>query len=174
MKMDDDDRAAFEAATRDVRPIKRDQKIELRQPRPKALARQSRAAAREMLSESLSDTTKAALGEEIAFRRRLISKRTFKLLQEGRFSIEDELDLHGMRRADAKKALSAFVADCVAQRLGCVRVIHGKGTRSGPDGPVLKASVQHWLAHWDSILAFVSANARDGGSGAIYVLLRNH
>ena len=53
-----------------------------------------------------------------------------------------------------------------------MRVIHGKSARSGPDGPVLKARVQHWLAQWDDVLGYVSARRRDGGSGAVYVLLR--
>ena len=51
--------------------------------------------------------------------------------------------------------------------------MHGKGLRSGPAGPVLKNSVQHWLSQWDEVLAFVSAQPRDGGSGALYVLLKH-
>jgi DNA-nicking Smr family endonuclease len=51
-------------------------------------------------------------------------------------------------------------------------VIHGKGARSGPDGPVLKAGVQRWLAQWDDVLGYVSAARRHGGSGAVYVLLQ--
>ena len=63
-------------------------------------------------------------------------------------------------------------AESVNARIQCVRVVHGKGLRSGPRGPVLKASVNRWLRQWDDVLAFVSAPARDGGTGAVYVLLR--
>ncbi len=62
--------------------------------------------------------------------------------------------------------------DALRDRLQCVRVIHGKGLRSGARGPVLKLSVNRWLRQWDDVLAFVSAPARDGGTGALYVLLR--
>jgi DNA-nicking Smr family endonuclease len=54
-----------------------------------------------------------------------------------------------------------------------VRIVHGKGKRSGNRGPVLKHLVNHWLQRMDAVLAFGSARAVDGGSGAVYVLLRS-
>ena len=72
----------------------------------------------------------------------------------------------------AKLALRAFIDESMDRGIGCVRVIHGKGLGSGPGGPVLKMHVQGWLARWDEVLGFVTARARDGGSGAVYVLLR--
>jgi DNA-nicking Smr family endonuclease len=77
-----------------------------------------------------------------------------------------------MTGAEAKAALRGFIAECVDHRLRCVRVVHGKGRRSGPRGPVLKNVVNHWLQRADDVLAFGSARAVDGGSGAIYVLLK--
>ena len=68
--------------------------------------------------------------------------------------------------------MRAFLAESLDARIQCVRIVHGKGLRSGPRGPVLKASVNRWLRQWDDVLAFVTAPVRDGGTGAIYVLLR--
>jgi DNA-nicking Smr family endonuclease len=173
MGITDDDRDAFADATRGVRPLKPTGQAELGQARPSAIARHSRAAAEEMLAESMADNRGGWLAEEIGFRRRSVAERTFRDLKRGRFSIEDEIDLHGLRQDAAKQALQAFISECAARHLGCVRVVHGKGSRSGPDGPVLKASVQQWLAQWDAVLAFTSAIPRHGGTGAVYVLLRN-
>jgi DNA-nicking Smr family endonuclease len=126
-----------------------------------------------LLEESLLDDAVGQAAEEIAYRRPGLPEATFKKLRRGAFSIENEIDLHGLTRREARLELKRFLTECVERRLGCVRVIHGKGARSGPDGPVLKASVQLWLQRWDDVLAFVSAGRQHGGSGAVYVLLRH-
>lgn len=174
MGITDDDRDAFAAATQDVQPLRPTGQIAPTKRAPRAIAKQTRAATEEMLAESMTDSRGGSLAEEIGFRRRSVTERTFRALQRGRFSIEDEIDLHGLRQEPAKRALQAFITECAARHLGCVRVVHGKGSRSGPDGPVLKASVQQWLTQWDAVLAFASAIPRHGGTGAIYVLLRNN
>ena len=174
MSITDDDRDAFAAAVRGVQPLKPTQRLAPERRRPKAIARQARAATEEMLAESMTDGRGLWLAEEIGFRRRSVVERTFRKLKRGCFSIEDEIDLHGLRQDAAKQALQEFINECVARRLGCVRVVHGKGSRSGPGGPVLKASVQQWLAQWDAVLAFASTIPRHGGTGAVYVLLRNN
>jgi DNA-nicking Smr family endonuclease len=172
MPISKEDRSAFAAATRGVKPLPQEDKVQRRPARPKAEARLSRAAAAAALEDSLIDDALAHTGEEISFRRPGISERNFRDLRRGRFSIEDEIDLHGLTRKQAKLSLREFIVGCATRRLGCIRVIHGKGTRSGPAGPVLKAGVQRWLAQWDEVLAYVSASAQHGGAGAIYVLLR--
>jgi DNA-nicking Smr family endonuclease len=172
MPISKEDRSAFAAATRGVKPLKRQDQVPPRPARPKAEARLSRAARSAMLDESLNDHLAVSAAEEISFRRPHVSERRFRELSRGRFSIEDEIDLHGLTRTQAKAALREFIVDCATRRLGCVRVIHGKGTRSGPAGPVLKAGVQQWLAQWDEVLAYVSAGRQHGGAGAIYVLLQ--
>jgi DNA-nicking Smr family endonuclease len=77
-----------------------------------------------------------------------------------------------MRLAEARAALQDFLRECDKRGLACIRVVHGKGTRSGPEGPIIKPSVHHWLSRWDPVQAFVTAQPRHGGSGAVYVLLR--
>lgn len=170
--MADEDERAFAEATRGVKPLKRDNRVPARRKRPPPRAGFSRAADAETLETSIVDVSEAGAAEEIAFRRPGLSERRFRELRRGRFSIEAEIDLHGHTRVQAKRALHDFIVECAQRRLGCVRVIHGKGARSGPEGPVLKAGVQHWLSQWEEVLAYVSAGRRHGGSGAVYVLLR--
>jgi DNA-nicking Smr family endonuclease len=173
----DDEQDAFVAAMRGVKPLKFEGRVvATRRPHPKA--RNSRLARDELLAESLNGPAEPTtdgieqLGEGVAFRRAAIPKSVFRSLRSGRFSIEDEIDLHGLSAHAAKRALRDFIVDAAKRRLGCVRVVHGKGLRSGPAGPILKGSVQHWLTLWEEVLAFVSARPRDGGSGALYVLLQ--
>jgi DNA-nicking Smr family endonuclease len=168
----DDDREAFAKATRGVRRLKPRNEARLDPPRPKPQARQSRAAQKDVLEQSLKGPDSFDAAEEASFRRDSIPLRSFKRLRRGEFAIEAEIDLHGMRLGEAKAELHDFVRECIDRRLSCVRVIHGKGTRSGPAGPILKPSVHTWLSLWDQVLAFVSAQPRHGGNGAVYVLLR--
>jgi DNA-nicking Smr family endonuclease len=174
MPISKDDRRAFAEATRGVKPLRSRNTVPPSKSRPRPQARFRRAADAATLEASLSDDDGAPAAEEIAFRRPELSERAFRDLRRGRFSIEAEIDLHGLTQTKAKIALHDFIVECRARRLRCVRVIHGKGTRSGPDGPVLKAGVQRWLAQWDDVLGYVSAERRHGGSGAAYVLLRRH
>jgi DNA-nicking Smr family endonuclease len=73
----------------------------------------------------------------------------------------------------AERVLDEFLRECAHRRVRCARVIHGKGSRSTEGPPVLKRKVNYWLRLREQVLAFTSATRRDGGSGAVYVLLRN-
>ena len=81
------------------------------------------------------------------------------------------MDLHGLTAAAATAALDDFIAEARRRRLSCVRIVHGKGRRSGPAGPILKDVVRRRLAESEAVLAFAAADARHGGSGAVHVLL---
>jgi len=173
----DDDKDAFVEAMRGVKPLQFERRVTpSRRPTPRA--RNSKLARKELLAESLHGPAEPStdgieqLGVGVAFRRDAVPKRIFRLLRSGRFDIEDEIDLHGLSAHSARRALRDFIIDAAKQQLGSVRIVHGKGLRSGPGGPVLKNSVELWLTQWDEVLAFVSAQPRDGGSGALYVLLK--
>jgi DNA-nicking Smr family endonuclease len=92
-------------------------------------------------------------------------------LRRGEYRVEREIDLHGLTVLEAKQDLKLFLIRALEQHVQCVRVVHGKGLRSGPRGPVLKATVNAVLRRTGAVLAFVSARQADGGSGALYVLL---
>jgi len=103
-----------------------------------------------------------------------VDRRTADRLRRGRLPIEAEIDLHGLTQADAHRALTAFIAGQHAAGRRCVRVITGKGTfREG--GGVLRTAVPRWLNEAglrDRVLAISHAQPRDGGVGALYILLK--
>jgi DNA-nicking Smr family endonuclease len=127
-------------------------------------------------SESLGDvvTTEDApsASDPLSFRRPGVREQTLRQLRRGRYPVEDELDLHGLSQSAARDHLAEFIAAGRNAGLRCVRVVHGKGYRSGARGPVLKIAVNTWLRRHTDVLAFTSARAIDGGTGAVYVLLR--
>jgi DNA-nicking Smr family endonuclease len=96
-------------------------------------------------------------------------------LRRGEFAVQGHLDLHGMKRDAAKRAVEEFIR---ASRLGgkrCVLLVHGRGLHSKDQVPVLKEAVRGWLAtnrFSRHVLAFATARPCDGGAGALYVLLR--
>ena len=94
-------------------------------------------------------------------------------LRRGHWVLDDQIDLHGARRDEARTLLAAFLRDCIKRNMRCVRVVHGKGHGSVGRQPVLKGKVRGWLMQKDEVLAFCQARAADGGSGALLVLLRS-
>lgn len=113
------------------------------------------------------------IGDELFFARDGLQHSLLRKLRRGQHAISAELDLHGMTAAEARQALSYFLADCQAGARRCVRIIHGKGLSSPGGRPVLKTHLNSWLRRCDEVLAFCSAQRRDGGTGAVYVLLKS-
>jgi DNA-nicking Smr family endonuclease len=170
----DDDLELFREAMADVKPLDADPPPPERS-RPAPRATFSAAESREVLHDSLyagPDPGDVETGDELAFRRAGVPATDYRRLKRGRYSIRAELDLHGLTAVEAREALHAFLVECRQSGVGVVRVIHGKGLGSGPKGPVLKRRVGRWLRVHDEVLAYCSARPVDGGSGALYVLLR--
>lgn len=139
------------------------------------MARFSKADDKLALEESLHadiDEIEQANGDALRFRRDGVGRRTLRKLARGNFAVQAEIDLHGLTVTEARPRLAQFIEDCVRDGKRCVRVVHGKGLGSGERGPVLKPSVNRWLRRWRAVIAFVSARQVDGGTGAVYVLLR--
>jgi DNA-nicking Smr family endonuclease len=84
-----------------------------------------------------------------------------------------DLDLHGLTVSYARETFDEFLLECRRRHVRCARIIHGKGYRSENRQPVLKQKVNYWLRLREEVLAFCSATRRDGGTGVVYVLLRN-
>jgi DNA-nicking Smr family endonuclease len=93
-------------------------------------------------------------------------------LRRGHWSLQGELDLHGLTSEEARDRLADFLLDARARGARCVRVIHGKGLTSPRKEPVLKGKVRRWLAHWDDVLAYSEAPRHAGGGGAVLILLK--
>ena len=171
-----DDRALFRQAVAGSRPLRVD-KIHPYRQRLSARPKQRLADEQAVLAESLDPLSFEAemdLDDEMAHSRPGVQKRVMDKLRRGHYRIEAEMDLHRLTSEQAYEALSQFIGICQAQHKRCVRVIHGKGLGSANNTPVLKHKVNHWLRRWDNVLAFCPARRCDGGTGAIYVLLRRN
>lgn len=165
----------FREAMQDVRPLEAEPRHQPARPRPSPRPRQRELDEAAVLDEMLSDPVHPEdleTGEELLFIRAGLQHKLVKKLRRGELAIEAELDLHGLFREEAREAVVSFLAGCRRNRLRCVRIIHGKGHGSVQRIPVLKHKVARWLQQRDEVLAFCSARPVDGGTGAVYVLLK--
>lgn len=172
-KLPAEDIELFREAVRDVRARPAARMISNKR-KPVAIARFTRADQKEVLRESLlpaEDPAVLETGDELSFRRHEVAPHMLRKLRSGGFAVAAEVDLHGLNAIEARAALREFIGNALMREFSCVRVVHGKGRRSGPRGPVLKNVVNLWLRQCDAVLAFGSARANDGGHGAVYVLL---
>ena len=129
------------------------------------------AVMREAISDEFDVETLLDTDEALSFRRPGMGPDVIRKLRRGGWAIQAQLDLHGLRREDAREALVAFIKDATRMGWRCVRVVHGKGLGSPGKTPVLKGRVQSWLIQKTEVLAFVQARPAQGGAGALVVLL---
>ena len=129
------------------------------------------AVMREALSDEFDVETLLDTDDALSYRRTGIGTDVTRKLRKGGWSIQGQVDLHGLRREQAREALVDFIKDAARMGWRCVRVVHGKGLGSPGKTPVLKAKVQSWLIQKQEVLAFVQARPAHGGAGALVVLL---
>lgn len=166
----------FQRAAGIVRPLAHHGRAELPRDPPPPIATQQQLDDQRVLREALSDefdsSTLLDVDDAMSFRRPGVGIDVTRKLRRGDWSIQREVDLHGLRRDDAREVLGAFIREAHRQGIRCVRVVHGKGLGSPGRTPVLKGKVQGWLIQKDEVLAFVQARAAEGGAGALVVLLK--
>ena len=145
-------------------------------PRPAPIARQRQRDEAAALIESISDefTAESLLDTDdaLSYRRNGIGIDVVRKLRRGVWVMQAEIDLHGLRRDQARERIDGFLRDAARDGLRCVRVVHGKGLGSPGREPVLKAKVKSWLVQRSEVLAFTHARPADGGHGALLVLHR--
>ncbi len=168
-----DDAALFRAAIGPVRELP-DAPLPPAKPRPRARARMAErdeAQAREDFRLGRGEAFVLERGDALSHRRDQITPRTLKRLSQGLYAAQDELDLHHSDADTAETLLRRFLAEARDAGFGCVRVVHGKGLNSSDSLPVLKNVVDRILRQRADVLAFHSAPAAQGGTGAVLVLL---
>lgn len=101
-----------------------------------------------------------------------VQLRLVKRLRQGHIPWEAGLDLHGYTVEQAREMLSSFVRDGINRGYRSLLVVHGKAFSQSGSQPILKSYVYEWLKRFPEVLAFCSAQAIDGGTGALYILLR--
>lgn len=169
------DKDLFVRAAGAVKPLPDKRKLH-HKPAPKMpqamqYQRDEKAVLKEAISDEFDVSTLLETDEHLSFRRPGIGTDVTRKLRRGDWSIQRQLDLHGLRRDDAREALSIFIREAHKQGIRCVRVVHGKGLGSPGKAPILKSRVHSWLVQKNEVLAFVQAKPADGGAGALVVLL---
>jgi DNA-nicking Smr family endonuclease len=165
----------FRRAVADAEPlVQRRKHVPGKRPAPVARQRlhDERAALAESLAGPVSLDDALDSGDELAYLSEGVGRDLLRKLRRGHWVVEDELDLHGMNRHMAAISVTEFLRHCRQRRLGCVRIVHGKGRGSHQREPVLKGLLRKWLVRQD-VLAFSQAPAAQGGSGAVLVLLKS-
>lgn len=156
-----DDQDLFQQEVGDVKRLNHNQ----------AFVKQSQAAQTRPPAQDDMDS-QVESGEVLRFLRSGIQTNVLQKLRRGQFPVEATLDLHGLTTAEANDELYRFVQH--SQNLGrqAVRIVHGKGHGSKGQQPILKTKINQWLREFPVVLAFCSSSPRDGGTGAVDVLLR--
>ena len=168
----DDEESLFLSEMADVTPLSSDNRVTIKKKQKKPL----RIPDDEDYSFAIDDVfSTAEITDEcpdiLSFSRSGLQHNVLKKLRQGKNPIEHALDLHGLTVEQARRELLEFLGECEAAEIRHAIIVHGKGFRS-KDKPIIKPMVNRWLRAADSILAFHSAQPKDGGSGAVYVLLK--
>ena len=142
------------------------------QPIPKQQQLDEAAALQEAISDEVDVTTLLDTDDNLSFRRPGVGTDVTQKLRKGKWAIQRQIDLHGLRSDDARDTLAAFVREAHRQGIRCIRVVHGKGLGSPGKAPVLKEKVRRWLVQKSEVVAFVQAQPAQGGAGALIVLLQ--
>ena len=174
--LDPDDLAAFQAAVADAKPLPASGRVHLGgpmpPPRPLQHLADERAALRESLHGPITLQDRLEGGDEPSHLRSGVANSVLRDLRRGRWAIQDDIDLHGLNREEARDQLAAFLARSLKSGRRCVRIVHGKGHGSPGREAVLRRLVRGWLVQKNEILAYCQAKPQDGGEGAVIVLLR--
>jgi DNA-nicking Smr family endonuclease len=157
---DESDAEELARAMADVVPLRSDRPARLLKPRPVPIMR--RVDEPEPATEPLGSDF-VAPG---------VDRRELRKLRRGTYTIQHRLDLHGQTLASASTSVHRFIQESRSARHRCVCIVHGRGLNSPGGVSVLKGAVRQQLTRMPGVLAFCDAPTADGGTGAVYVLLR--
>ncbi len=165
----------FTRAIGKVAPLPANNKAHLPKPPREPVATQLKKDEAQVIQDSLSDefdvSTLLDTDDALSFRRPSVGPEVTRKLRKGDWTIQREIDLHGLRSDEARLALTTFIRDAHKHGIRCVRVVHGKGLGSPGKTSVLKSKVHSWLVQKNQVMAFVQAKPAEGGAGALVVLL---
>jgi DNA-nicking Smr family endonuclease len=176
-QISEEDQQFFRNEVADVRPLKSDKRVDAPKKQHTAKPRRSFTHFSEDEPNMTSvfsdpDLRDIEVEDVLFYARSGIQQKVQRKLRRGELDVEDELDLHGYTVAESKSAIIDFIEECKRRHIRYIRIIHGKGYRSEQKVPVLKTHVAYWLPQHKDVLAFASARPADGGTGALYVILK--
>lgn len=166
-----DDEDLFQEAMEGVAPLKAANRIK-HKPERKKIRVQHHSQDSYALKDVFSDAPVEDCPDKLSFSRSGIQPSTLKKLRQGKLAIDNTIDLHGLTVNEARDYLLEFLGECEIDGSRVLLIVHGKGYSSPGAKPVIKPMVNRWLRELSSVLAFESAKPVDGGTGAVYVLLR--
>jgi len=169
-----EDSNLFRQTVGKVNKIDSDKVLPIEQNKPKPYPRQRTYNPAKDLTETSLDLSleKVSIEDDLSYLSSGLQHKVLKKLREGFFGTAAELDLHGLSSNEAKNQLLNFLQFCIEDGYRCAHIIHGKGYRSTENHPVLKNNINLWLRQHTKVLAFCSAPAKHGGTGAVFVLLQ--
>ena len=155
-----------------VIPINADKRSMVPTKKPKPYPIKKTPLLADKLTLAQTDSLNALYAEDtLSYTASGLQKNVLKKMRRGHYGLDAELDLHGHTSTEAKRELIRFLHYCELDGCRCVRIIHGKGYRSENNLPVLKNDMNTWLRQHQEVQAFCSAAQKDGGAGAVLVLL---
>ncbi|MCK5829585.1 MAG: Smr/MutS family protein [Methylococcales bacterium] len=172
-KLSSEDSALFRQSIGKVKKLKSDTLIISSKSKPKPYPQQKPHQIKNNF-ESFFETEIEKLYQEdsFSFLAPGLQKNILKKLRKGYFGLDASIDLHGLTSQEAKYQLSRFLHFSIEDGFRCVHIIHGKGYRSTDNHPVLKNDVNLWLRQHKEVQAFCSTPLKQGGTGAVFVLLK--
>jgi DNA-nicking Smr family endonuclease len=168
-----EDKDLFRHSIGKVRAVKNDKILLNKENRPKPYPRpQADHVEEDLIHAAAPDIEKVGLEDSLSFIAPGLQNNILKKLRRGFFGLDAEIDLHGLTSHAANQQLLHFLHDCVNTGCRCVHIVHGKGYSSADNHPVLKNNLNSWLRQHKDVQAFCSAPPKDGGTGAVFVLLQ--
>ena len=168
-----EDRALFRHTIGKVHPVSNDKVLLNQEKKPKPYPKSLAVNVDSHLIESAASAIeKVGLEDSLSFIAPGLQNTVLKKLRRGYFGLDAEIDLHGLTSNAAKQQLLHFLNHCAEAGYRCVHIVHGKGYRSADNHPVLKNNLNVWLRQHKDVQAFCSAPPKDGGTGAVFVLLQ--
>jgi DNA-nicking Smr family endonuclease len=163
----------FRKSVGKVRIVKSDKVLFSEELKPRPFPKTRVIDPDEHLIESYAtDIEKVSQEDTLDFLSPGLQKNILRKLRRGHFGLDAEIDLHGLNSNEARRQLLYFLHSCVQEGCRCVHIIHGKGYRSPENHPVLKNNLNLWLRQHSHVQAFCSAPLKNGGAGAVFVLLQ--
>lgn len=172
--MSDEDKALFRYMMKTVKPLGITKKVTVKAPpRLEKISPKTVIIDKPVVDYNLSNHYSDVVNSDsiLSYCKQSIPRKRMSQLKSGQIPWQARLDLHGLRPDAARDSLCHFVDQQFQLGNRCLLIIHGKGGLRG-EAPILKNHVNHWLKQLPTILAFHSALSRDGGCGALYVLLQ--
>jgi len=168
-----DDSALFRQSIGDVKPIEKDTLLLRPDKKPKPYPQPKSEELSTRFQHSIDSEIEQLYQEDsMSFIAPGLQKNVLKKLRKGYFGLDASIDLHGLTSREAEYQLSRFLHLSIEEGCRCIHIVHGKGYRSSNDKPVLKNDINAWLRQHKNVQAFCSTPAKDGGTGAVFVLLK--